>query len=289
MFIPLLGAVSIVGSTILAGSTILQKTLLKKKEMDIKFYYILEFFFIVLSMLPFIFFFWRLDSQAFAPKNLFVFSLVILFSFIANVLTYYSMKWEKVTNIEPAKILEPIFVVLIAIVFSYIIDNGLFERNLNVIIPALIAGVALIFSHIKKHHLKFNKYFIAAVVGSFFFALELALSKIILDYYSPITFYFVRCSFLLVVSFLAFRPKFVKMETKVKWQAFAVGAGWALYRVIVYYGYQKLGVISTTLVLMLGPVLVYVFARKFLKEKLSWRNIVASIIILACVLYVTIF
>ena len=78
------------------------------------------------------------------------------------------MKWEKVTNLEPAKILEPLFVIILAIFFSFIIDAGLYERNLKVIIPALIAGVALIFSHIQKHHLKFNRYFIAAILGSFF-------------------------------------------------------------------------------------------------------------------------
>ena len=37
---------------------------------------------------------------------------------------------------------------------------------------------------------------------------------------------------------------------------------------------------------MLGHVFVYLFARVFLKEKLELRNIIAAIIIVACVLYV---
>ena len=58
-----------------------------------------------------------------------------------------------------------------------------------------------------------------------------------------------------------------------------------MYRIIVYYGYLTLGFIFTTLMIMLGPIFVYTFARIFLKEKLTWRNIIASAIIIACVLY----
>ena len=64
-----------------------------------------------------------------------------------------------------------------------------------------------------------------------------------------------------------------------------VGVIWVVYRVVAYYGYIKIGVVSTTLILMLGAVLTYVFAKIFLKEKISTRNIIASVIILACILY----
>jgi len=38
---------------------------------------------------------------------------------------------------------------------------------------------------------------------------------------------------------------------------------------------------------MLGPVFIYLFAWKFLKEKLNWKNLVAAIIILFSILYAT--
>ena len=196
------------------------------------------------------------------------------------------MKWEKVTNLEPAKILEPLFVILLAIIFSFFFD-GLYERNFNIIIPALIAASALVFSHIKKYHLEFNKYFVAAIFGSFFFALELVISRLILDYYSPVTFYFFRCLSILVLSILIFRPKINSTSGKVKWQILGVGAIWFVYRVAMYYGYIHLGVMATTLVILLGPIFVYLFAWKFLKEKLSWRNIVAALVIIGCILYAT--
>jgi len=37
--------------------------------------------------------------------------------------------------------------------------------------------------------------------------------------------------------------------------------------------------------IMLGPIFVYLFAWKFLKEKINWKNIVTAFVIIGCVLY----
>jgi drug/metabolite transporter (DMT)-like permease len=239
-------------------------------------------------MLPILFFFWRIDSQAFYLKNILILILVVVFSIIANILIFYSIKWEKITNLEPARVLEPLFVIILAIIFSLFFE-GLYEKNLKVIIPGLISALALIFSHIKKHHLDFNRYFIAAILGSFFFALELIISRLILDFYSPVSFYFFRSASVLILSFLIFRPSLKVMDLKTKWIVLATGAIWVIYRVVIYYGYLKLGVIFTTLLLMLGSVFIYAFAHFFLKEKMSWKNFLASMIIVASIVYVIVF
>lgn len=277
-YLPFIGAIA------LASGFMLEKIVLRKRKVDIKLYQTASFLAIILVMLPFLYYFWKLEAEAFTGVNLFIFGLVVLFSMIANMFTFYSMKWEKVSNLEPAKMLEPLFTILLAIIFSFF-TVGLYDRNLNIIVPALIAGLALIFSHIKKHHLDFNKYFIAAIFGAFFFALELIVSRLILNYYSPLTFYFARCSAIFIFSLLVFRPDFKKLGKKSIIHVLITGAIWVVYRTIVYYGYLNLGVIFTTLIIMLGPVFVYAFARIFLKEKIEIRNIVASVIIIACVLY----
>src|SRR3989339_61981 len=253
IYLPFLGAIS------LAAGTILEKIVVKRKNIDIKFYQTAIFFVIMLVMLPFIYFYWKFDPQALQPLNIIIFSLVIIFSLLANWFVFYSVKGENVSNLEPAKMIEPLFVVLLAILFSFFIDSGMYEKNLKVVIPAIIAGLALILSHVKRHHLKFNKYFLSAILGSFFFALELVISRLILDYYSSLTFYFLRCAFIF------------------------------LFSLIIYYGYVNLGIIFTTLIIMVSPIFIYLFAHIFLKENLSWRNIIASIIIIGCVLYATIF
>lgn len=279
IYIPIIGALA------LATGTIIQKIVLRKRKVEIKTYLSSEFLAIVLAMLPFIYFFWKLDAQALEFKNIFIFSLMILFSIIANMFLFYSMKWEKVSKLEPARILEPLLVILLAILFSFFAEE-LYDRNLKVIIPSLIAGAALVFSHIKRHHLKFNKYILAAMLASFFFALELVISRLILDYYSPVSFYFLRCLSIFLITFILFRPKFNTLNKKVRFEILLIGFVWAIYRVIVYYGYLNLGVIFTTLIIMLGPIFIYIFAWKFLKEKISWRNIVAALVIIGCVLYV---
>src|SRR3989344_4150987 len=135
--------IPVLGALAYAAGTIFQKLIIRRKKIDTKLYQNAEF--------------------------------------LANLFYFYAIKWEKVTHLEPVKISESLFIILIAIIFSFIFGIGLYERNLNVIIPAIIASLALIFSHIKKHHLEFNKYFVAAIFGSFFFALELVLSRLILD------------------------------------------------------------------------------------------------------------
>ncbi len=275
----------IIGALALATGTIIEKTILIKRKVNIKLYQTAGFLAIVLAMLPFIYFFWKMTPEAFELKNLLIFSLVIVFSIAANLFAFYSLKWEKVTNLTPARILEPLFIILLAIGFSYIFGEQLYERNLKIIVPAIIAGVAIALPHIKRNHLILNKYFIAAIIGSFFFALELVISRLILDFYSPISFYFLRCSAIFLISFALFRPKFSNLNTKVRFEILLIGIIWFVYRVVVYYGYLNLGVIFTTLMIMLGPIFVYLFAWKFLEEKLNWKNIISALVIVGCVLY----
>ncbi|MCX6746508.1 MAG: DMT family transporter [Candidatus Pacearchaeota archaeon] len=276
--IPILGALA------LGAGTVLERTILKNKKIKIGFYQTISFLSIILIMSPLVYFFWGLNGQAFELKNILLFIAVVISAIIANLLVFYSQKWEKVTNTEPARILEPLFVVLLAIIFSFFTE-GLFERNLKMIVPTLIAAVALVFPHIKRHHLSLNKYIISAIFGSFFFAVELILSRMILNFYSPITFYFLRCVGIFLISFVIFRPKIKLPEKEILIKIVATAGIWIIYRVAVYYGYLTLGVIFTTLIVMLGAVFVYLFAFLFAKEKINWKNIISAVVIIACVVY----
>lgn len=279
--IPILGALA------LATGTVLERFILKKKKIGIKFYQTASFFIISLVTIPFLFFFWKLSANAFELKYFLIFALIIASSITANLFVFYSLKGEKVTNLEPARILEPMFTILLALVFSFFVQ-GFYEQNIKILIPAVIASLALIFPFLKKEHFRINKYFISAILGSFFFGLELILSRLILDFYSPITFYFLRSLSIFLFSLIVFHPKMQILDKKTSSAIIATGAIWVIYRVAVYFGYLNYGVIFTTLIIMLGPMFVYILANKFLKEKLNWRNIVSSIIIIGCVIYATI-
>jgi len=275
----------IIGSLALAAGTVSEKILLKSKKLKIYSYQTLSFLLISLLLIPLLFFFWKMDSPAIETKNIIIFIGIIAISLTANLFTFYSLKWEKVSATESARILEPLLVILLTLIFSFFIDSGLYNKNPKVLLPALIAAAALIFSSVKKHHLSFNKYVLAAIAGSFFFALELVISRLILDYYSPFTFYFFRCFGIFIFSIIILHPKLSDIDNKVKLYSVCIAAIWIVYRIALYYGYIQLGVLFTTLLVMLAPVFVYLFAFIFLKEKPTWRNILASAIIIGCVIW----
>lgn len=274
----------IIAAVALAGGTILEKSILKRKNLNIQKYQTLGFLTISIIMLPLLYFFWKVDSQALELKNILIFMGVVVSSIVANLFAFYSLKGDKVSNLGPARMLEPLFTILLAVVFSFFFQ-GAYESNYKILIASLIAGLTLIFTHTKKEQINFNKYFIAAIMGSLFFALEIIISNLILEYYSPVTFYFLRCLGIFLFSLVIFRPNFSGVDSKLKVDLVMIGIIWVLYRVVAYYGYMQIGVVSTTLILMLGTVLTYLFAKLFLKEKIDKRKIIASIIILACILF----
>ena len=261
---------------------ILSKKILRKHKVDTKAYLIYGVLIIAIILLPLMLAgFFKVDPQALELKNLAILAGVIIFSIIANLLVAYAVKWEKVTELEPMRIIEPLLVILLAFLF-YAAER---QTSIHVLGAATIAALALIFSHIKKHHLRFNKYAIAALLGALFFALELVISRSILQYYNPMTFYFIRCSLIFIVGFIIFKPN-TKSFSKNTWhQLILLGIIGSFVRTLIYYGYLNLGIIFTTLLFILTPVILYVLARIFLKEKLTWRNIVATIVIIACVAY----
>ena len=279
----------IFGAFSMATATILEKIVLRKKSIKIMQFQFLEFLSIVLASIPFLFFFWRIDEEAFQLKNILLLLLVVGLSLIANYFSFSSLKSQRLSKLESARMMEPFFVIFLTLIFSYLI-GPIYERNFNVIIPGLIAASALIFSHLKKRHLDFNKYFRYAIYGSLFFALELVVSRLILDYYSPISFYFLRCSIILIFTFVFFIPRFFNvLDKKSRNKILISGLLLVLLRIVIYSGYTSIGIVKTTLTIMLGPVLIYLFAWKFLKDKLTWKNLVASIVIVLCILYTVFF
>lgn len=267
-----------IGAFLEAAGTILEKKVLRNKKMNFKNYTTYEFMAIVIFMLPILYFTWRVDKAALTITNILIFSFVIIVALIANLLIFYSLKREKVTEFEPIWVMLPLFTIVLAFIFYSS------ERHWSSIILALIASLALIVAHVKKHHLAFDKYILAAILGSFLFAVELVASKPILQFYNPFTFYFIRCFFIFVICFALFRPNGKDLNKNAVWMIILIGLMWAFYRAIIYYGYETIGIVFTTTIFILSPVLMFIFAVIFLKEKPTLRQIVSTIVIVACVI-----
>ncbi|MBI2631834.1 DMT family transporter [Candidatus Pacearchaeota archaeon] len=276
--------IPIIGAFLEAAGMILEKKVLRNKRINYKNYTVYEFLAIVLVMIPILFFTWKIGSGAFSTKNILIFSFVILVSVIANLLIFFSLKRENVTEFESVWVAQPLFTIILA----FILFQS--ERKISLAIFAFVASIALLISHIEKHHLKFDKYIIAAILGSFLFSVELIASNLILKYYNPFTFYFIRSFFIFLITFAMFRPSGNELKNKsLLTTILIIGLIWALYRAIIYYGYQTLGVIFTTTIFILSPVLIFLFAIIFLKEKPTKKQVLSTLIITLCVIASLIF
>ncbi|MGV8152341.1 MAG: EamA family transporter [Candidatus Nanoarchaeia archaeon] len=270
IFIPIIGA--LLEST----GMILEKIILKEKTVNYKNFLVYSFLGVLLVMLPFVYFFWDVSPKAYELKNILIFFGIILVAILANLCLFFALKRENLSAIEPVLLMQPLFTIILA----YLVFPE--ERNSFILILGLIASMALVASHIKKHHISYDKYILAALAGSFLFAVELIASKQILNFYNGFTFYFLRCMIIFIIGFFVFRHK-NSLKPKIKFLIVLTSIIWVIYRIILYYGYTIYGVVFTTILFILTPVFLFLLARIFLKEKISIRNIIATIIIVACV------
>jgi len=276
--------IPIVGALLEGIGTILDKKIIQTKGINHKNYVAYGFLALSIVMLPFLPFLWKLSPEAFLLKNIIIFAIVVIASVFANILMVYALKRENITVIEPIKLMHPLFNIILAFILSFFFFDYSNERNYSILILSSIASITLIASHVKKHHFDFDRYILAALLGSFLFSVELVISKAILPYYSGLTFYFFRCFFVFLIALLIFKPKITEIPKKIIPMILAVNIIWVIYRVILYWGYLAYGVVFTTMLFILAPVFIYIFARIFLKEKIELRNIIAAMVIVICVI-----
>ncbi len=264
---------------------ILEKRILKKHKINYKNYTVYGFLSIILVMLPFIFFLWDINPEALKLKNLLILLAIVFIAIFANLLTFYSLKREDLTELEPIRLMQPLLTIILAFVLSFFFSEFSSEKNYMILFLGIIAGIALIAPHVKKHHLKFNKYITAAFIGSILFAIELILSKFILSYYNSFTFYFLRCLLIFITAWIIFQPSLKSIKNKTKLTMLVVSIIWIIYRIILYYGYETYGIVFTTIVMsILTPVFIFIFAAIFLKEKIKLKHIISSVVIVLCVI-----
>ncbi|MAG02776.1 hypothetical protein CMI42_05545 [Candidatus Pacearchaeota archaeon] len=274
----------VIGAGLEAVGSVLSKRIVNRHNVNYKNYIVYAFLSIVIISLPLALYFWRADPIAFSSVNLSLFGLIVLFSILANCFIIYALKRDSLSELTPMRLTAPLFTILIAFIFSFFFEVYTDERNYSVLFFALVASVALIIAHVKRDEIVFDKYSIFTLIGSFLFAVEMVLSKPLLGFYNPITFYFIRSLWIFVITLLIFHPKVSSLKSKAKWMIFGVSIIFVLYRVIIYYGYLTLGIVFTTSILVLAPVLIFVLARIFLKEKVTRKQVISSLIIVLCVL-----
>lgn len=272
MYLPIFGAF------LEAIGVIVEKKLLKHTRLDHRNYTVFGFLAIVVLMLPLLVFTWRADTAFLHLFPIMLFGFVIIAALVANLCTFYSLKRASIGDFEPLLLMQPLFTIALAVLIYPS------ERNWIIVSLALVASVSLVLMHAQRHHLNFNRYLVAGVLGSLFFSLELVASKPLLSFFSPFSFYFLRCLFIFIVALALYRPSFRFLDKKLGIGIISVALMWISYRVIIYYGYGAYGVVYTTLLFILAPALMLLFAVIFFKEKISLRQVITNVIIILCII-----
>jgi len=284
MIIPIIAAFTA------AGGIIWDKIVLSAQKIGYRQLIIILFLLFFLICLVFYPFWGHIESRAFSGKYLGLLFLIIFIASIYNVLYYHGVEKEKIVQVELITMLTPLSTIVIASVFLQS------ERNWHIFFAGIIASFALIFSHMRRHHLSFDIFEKGLLIYLLLYPIEAILIKNLLYLYSPLALYLVRTLGVFIFLFIWFfwiRPIFVDepmpsfSHLKLKHYLSCVGIAVlaVLQMVLTYTAYSSWGIVYTTIILILTPILVYFGGFFILKEKIKKRVVIAAIVILICIAY----
>ena len=269
----------IVAAVLQAGSFVLDKFILLIPKVNFREYLGVSFPLIfIINALVFLILRPPLNATLFTGIPLLALVSSVLLSIASNLIYYRALQSDRLTEIQSISLLGGIPVVL---------GSGLLfadERNLGIIIPALIALSAIAWSHWKNHHFVIAADTVPLVLWALTMPLVgAALSKILLTYWHPVSLEMIRAAGLaLVVGPIYAGQSSHTPRRAVPW-LIATNILTSLAWILFYIGYQKLGIIYTLLLFSLQPLLAYAMAIIFLKEPLEKKRAIAFAIVLMCI------
>jgi len=265
---------------VLAAITlILQKFILSYQKVNYKDFNIFVFAFLFLISAVFFPKFGWIKPDALSFYYISIAVLMIIFASLWNILLSQALQKEKVIEFELIQMLQPLATILLA---SLIFAS---ERSVYILPAAIIASLALIVAHLKKNHLYFDKYSKYLLWAVLIMSVETIFNKILLAVYSPVALYTLRTFWVTILMWLILRPNFRTVNLKNGLTMIAT-AGLAVFQMVLFYSaIQSEGLIFTTLILILSPILVYIFSIFVYKEKLIFRTALAFTIIIFCIVF----
>lgn len=266
----------ILAAILQAGSFTLDKVVLSIRRVNFKTYTGVSFPLIFLITLVIFFIFRPSLSFDLLAGNLWWLLLISVgMTIVTNLIFYRALDDDKLGEIQTLDLLHAIPIIIFAsIIFAD-------ERNFLVIVPALVASFAVIWSHWEHHHFKIAKHTLPFLVWSLAAApIGASISKILLANWNPVSLELVRSGAVALI----LGPLFVRYAQKISFKAFSLllatniltSIAWILF----YFSYQRLGIIYTILVFSLQPLLIYLASVFFLKEPFHWKKATAFAIVL---------
>lgn len=264
-----------------AGGIIVDKIILTRRRVNLHVFIPALFLFLFITtavMFPFL---GNLRSDLFTPYYLTIFFLMILTAIIWNVFYYRGVQAEKVHDFELIIMSQPLFTILLASVF---LKN---EQNFYLVLAAIVASAALIIANIKKEHFVISTASVGLILAIILMSVELIFIDILLKVMSPVALYAIRTGIIFLFFIFYYRPHLKHVSDQNLWWIFLTSVLGTVQMVAKFYGFQKFGVIYTSLILILAPILTYAISTIFLHEKLKLKTTICALVILACIVYAT--
>jgi len=265
-----------------AGGVIADKIVLSKYRIPVMRFTPLLFIWLCLITAIFLPYFGKVDwSLVIKWQAVLLFLAMILVASVWNIFYYKGIQKEDLHEFELIMLLSPLVTILLAELFLPS------ERSLSVFIVAIIASGALLATRFRHHHIKISKIAWQTLLAMVLMSFESILIMKLLAYFSPVALYFVRTFIIASIFLIIYRPKLLAFSK----EAFALTIISAIFGVVQmvlkFYGFTNLGVVETTMILILGPFLVYFFSSYYFGEKVFKRDIAAAMVVVGCILYVT--
>ncbi len=197
-----------------------------------------------------------------------------------NLLFYRALDGDNLSELETLILLEKIPIILVS---SLLFAD---ERNFAIFIPALIASGAVVWSHWERHHFQLARKTAAYFLPMLFLApIEASIAKIILETWHPVSFEVVRSGIVAGVMSMVFMRNIDRTPQGAFFPLLLTNILTTIAWILFYYSYKASGIVYTSLLFSLQPLLVYFAAVFFLKEKFHRKKFIAFLVVLAAIAY----
>jgi drug/metabolite transporter (DMT)-like permease len=274
----------IIAAVLQASSFTLDKVVLSAKRVTFRTYTGVSFPLIFLITLG-IFFIFKppLSFDLLAGNLWWLLGLSIIFSIITNLIFYRALDNDRLGEIQTIDLLGDLPV----IIFAALIFTD--ERNVAVIFPALLAFSAIIWSHWEHNHFKIAKRTLPFLIWVLAIApFGAAISKTLLAAWNPISLELVRSGAVALILGSLFWRQIKSVSSRAFLLLLITNLFTSIAWILFYFGYQRLGVVHTTLLFFLQPMLVYLSSLVFLREPFHRKKFIAFLIVLAAIVTVQI-
>lgn len=265
-----------------AGGIVADKIVLCRKKVPILRFIPLLFVFLALFTASLLFRYGHVD-WALLASNKYI-GLTILMTVVAvtwNIFYYRGIQQEDIHEFELIMLLSPLATIIFAEIF---IPS---ERSWPTFAAGILASAALIATRFRHHHVKISRVAWQSMSAMLLMSLESIIIKELLQVLSPVSLYFLRTAIIAVVFIVIYRPKMFAVPKTAFYLTMLSAIFGVVQMVLKFYGFESLGVIETTMILVLGPFLVYFISPLWFKEKIYKRDIIAFVILVASILFVT--